>query len=340
MPRAARELVALSQRGVDPTALRESIVGPLQRLVGAGPVFVASADPTTWLFTGATSRDVPAPAQPLFLANEFGQDDVTKFRHLATSRSPVGSLFQGTDGRPAASSRWRDVIEPLGWGDELRVALRVDGRTWGFLCLHRESGDEAFTKADVERLAPVLPHLAAGFRRTSLASRTPSSATTPLGPGVVLLDDEGNLVSATGSAAAWLHDLQPMPAAELPLAILGLAAQVRSGDDTSVLRLRSGRGGWVALHGGLLDGPGPARVAVVMEAAGVELTLPMLSATVGLTPREVDVTAAVLRGESTRTIATRLHISEYTVQTHLKSIFDKTGVRSRRELVGCVLAGR
>lgn len=48
----------------------------------------------------------------------------------------------------------------------------------------------------------------------------------------------------------------------------------------------------------------------------------------------------MLRGVSTQAIAAELHLSAYTVKDRLKSIFDKTGVRGRRDLVARVLSGQ
>ncbi|WP_259464459.1 helix-turn-helix transcriptional regulator [Streptomyces sp. TLI_171] len=50
------------------------------------------------------------------------------------------------------------------------------------------------------------------------------------------------------------------------------------------------------------------------------------------------VAALVVRGRSTREVVDELHISANTVQEHLTAVFDKFGVRSRRELVAAVLA--
>jgi len=51
----------------------------------------------------------------------------------------------------------------------------------------------------------------------------------------------------------------------------------------------------------------------------------------GLTRREIDVLRLVAQGESNRSIATKLFISEKTVKNHLTSIFQKLGVIDRTQ---------
>jgi DNA-binding CsgD family transcriptional regulator len=52
-----------------------------------------------------------------------------------------------------------------------------------------------------------------------------------------------------------------------------------------------------------------------------------------VTEREQQLTRLVLQGFSTIDIADDLMISVHTVQGHLRNIFTKTGVRTRRDLV-------
>ena len=49
----------------------------------------------------------------------------------------------------------------------------------------------------------------------------------------------------------------------------------------------------------------------------------------GLTPRELEVLAAVAKGKTNRQIADQLVISEKTVASHLSHIFTKLGLPSR-----------
>ncbi|MCP3920111.1 MAG: helix-turn-helix transcriptional regulator [bacterium] len=53
----------------------------------------------------------------------------------------------------------------------------------------------------------------------------------------------------------------------------------------------------------------------------------------GLSERETEVADGVARGLSNKDIAAALHISPNTVKTHLRTIFEKAGVRSRFELI-------
>ena len=60
---------------------------------------------------------------------------------------------------------------------------------------------------------------------------------------------------------------------------------------------------------------------------------PLVTLTYGLSERESEVTRLCMGGLSTRQMAHALGLSPLTVQDHLKSIFAKTGARTRSELV-------
>ena len=50
-----------------------------------------------------------------------------------------------------------------------------------------------------------------------------------------------------------------------------------------------------------------------------------------LTPRELEVLTLAARGLTNKEIGYRLHLSERTVQFHLRSVFNKTGTDSRTQ---------
>ncbi|QJE97691.1 response regulator [Luteolibacter luteus] len=56
-----------------------------------------------------------------------------------------------------------------------------------------------------------------------------------------------------------------------------------------------------------------------------------------LTPRELDVLRLVSRGRSNKEMAAAMFISEETVKTHMKSLFQKLGVHDRAEAVSVSL---
>nr|WP_244188359.1 helix-turn-helix transcriptional regulator [Paenibacillus kribbensis] len=61
--------------------------------------------------------------------------------------------------------------------------------------------------------------------------------------------------------------------------------------------------------------------------------LPLMAEVYAWSERERQIVQLIVQGFSTKELATKLHISAYTVQDHLKAIFLKTDVSSRRELV-------
>jgi DNA-binding CsgD family transcriptional regulator len=318
----------------------------LRRLVPTDAAFFATADPETLLFTGGFAEEPLSTATPLFLDNEFGAEDVNKFAVLATSSRHVASLDSVTSGDRFASPRYREIMRPLGLGDELRVALLAGSQCWGYLCLHRTDHSSGFTQSELTLVATAAPHLGDALRH-ALLLHGPAAAGRMHEPGVLVLADDLSLMAVTAQASDYLAQMQPASNLPLPVCIYSAAAALRAIEDRNAApesmptaRVHTRTGQWLTVHASRLNGPsGEQGITVVIEEADASSVLPLRLSAHGLSPREGEVAILVLRGTSTRVISATLHISEHTVQDHLKSVFDKVGVRSRRELVAEMLTG-
>jgi DNA-binding CsgD family transcriptional regulator len=348
--RVRQEIIRLSHSGLDSRTFRVESVRRLRKAIPTDVSFFATADPATLLFTSAVRDDLLAQASPQFLEREFLKDDPIKFTRLARANSPVDSLGMATEGELVRSPRYQEILAPIGLGDELRAVLKVGSKCWGFMCLHRERSGPDFTPAEAALLARLAPHLAEGLRAALLLGDSRATSPPPDGPGLILLADDLSLVAITPAAEGWLAEVAEgdWPSSlELPDAVYAVAARLlaleRGGhtppDLMPRIRLRTASGRWLVLHASRLRATGAeGQIAVIFEEARTSEIAPLIVDAYGLTRREGEITQLVLRGLSTAEVSEELHITPNTVRDHFKSIFDKVGVRSRRELVGQVFA--
>jgi DNA-binding CsgD family transcriptional regulator len=300
-------------------------------------------DPASLLITSHFDEGIPE-LPPQWLVHEYYQDDVNKLADVARSARGISTLHEATGGDPTSSPRWHANMT-LGGDQELIASLRNHaGQVWGALGLYREPGQPMFDQAELAFVRAVAPSLAEGARRALLVGEAVDPE-GPDAPGLVVLADDWNVESTTPGVEHWLQELPDgdWDAGELPSSVLAVAARaLRTAEhpdepgEVAVSRVLSRAGTWVVLHGAALVSRGDRRVAVIVEPAHPARIAPLLMSAYGLTEREQDVTRLVLQGNSTVEIAERLVVSTHTVQQHLKSVFDKTGVRSRRDLVGKV----
>ena len=313
----------------------------MTRAVPGDGTCLLTLDPATLLPTAEiVDNALPADVMPRMTEIELGEPDFNKFTALARQRVAAASLSEATRGDLDRSRRHRELRAPSGFGDELRVALADDTGTWAALTLLRVDGRPDFTSSEVRFVASLAGLLADGVRRALLDAPAPESRREPRGgrvpPGLLVLAPDGTLEMANRSADHWLGELGDDEAAGLPKVVHAVAHRARRGsnhDGLARARVRSRGGEWLVVRGSPLGDGAGARVAVHLEAAPATELAPLIVAAYGLTDRERSVTELVARGHSTSEIAARLGVSAYTVQDHLKSIFDKSGTGSRAELV-------
>jgi DNA-binding CsgD family transcriptional regulator len=294
-----------------------------------------TTDPATLVETGFRIEDIPTgdhgAAQLAYLP-----DDYNSFPTLTRSGRHSGVLSDATGGDMHRSIRYREMLAPNGIRGELRTSLVADGAGWGCFAFFRAGKD--FTEDERDFAHDLGTVLAKAFRAAGVRERTTGVSAT-LWPGVVLLGEDRRVESVTTPARHWLAELgAPFPGepTELPFVVHAISARVAGTGEPSSARVLGASGEWIEVLGSPSEGP-DRRVVIVLQAATAPSLIPLICAAHGLTPRERELADLVYQGCPTKDIAARLFISPHTVQQHLKSIFAKTGVRSRRELVARVL---
>ena len=340
---AVRRVVARCRRGFPDADLDEDLRGELARVVPFDFACWGLLDPgTLWPVTSRGTRPSGVAAIRAW-EYELAVPDVNKIAELATTPGHVGVLSLATGGEPERSARYRGVLGPLGVSDELRLVLSLGGIGWGWLALFR-AGTARFSAVEARRIAGIGPHLAHAWRKVLLSI---GSGADPDGrpPAVVVLDAEDRIESMTPGSQdllARLPEGRTTPIADVLHALAlaarqGLAVPLSGISEGEEMRgaaramMPRGDGSWLRLHAAPLVGAGD-RVAVTLQPANRSEIGVLLLGAYALTPRETEVALAAIRNQTNPQIAAELGLSAWTVQDHLKSVFSKTGVHSRREL--------
>ena len=341
------DLDRLLHRSHDVREFSRGAARALARAVPFDGSCVVTIDPATSLPTGEfIENGLPEQASARMAENEIQGHDFNRFTTLGRSDEHAAGLSVATGGDLNLSERHRELKQPHGFGDELRVALVTDSAMWGGMTLLRAADREPFTPTDAALVSSVSRYLAEGLRRAMLhAALLGVSHEHEESVGLLLMASDNSIIHADDAAERWLTELRESePDTHVPAVVRAVAALARiivggqhpSSTVMARARVSTTSGTLLLVRGSTLGDGDDAQTAVIIEPARPHDLAPLIADAFALTERERAVTQLVAQGLSTNAIGARLHISPWTVQDHLKSIFEKVDVDTRGELVSRV----
>jgi DNA-binding CsgD family transcriptional regulator len=345
--RARQTVLEICLAGREPKTLRVDLLAAIGRVVGF--------DAYAWLLTDAETSvgfsplaDVPClPELPKLIRLKY----LTPTNRWTSLRSPVATLEAATNGDLARSRVWRELLQDCRVVDVASAVYQDRFGCWGFLDLWRTQPSPPFNDAEVDFLATVAGPVTTALRQAQAATfsaPTTQAAAAAAGPVVLLLSPDIQVMAQTPETQEYLRLLLPPDESErppIPAAAYNVAAQLlalEAGVDRSppMTRAHLAHGAWLTLRAARIGTDTPAGARDI--AVGIEVTSPRDRVTLfgrafGLTGREAELLRHLATGADTRDLSRLMFVSEHTVQDHLKSIFNKTGIRGRRALLACAL---
>jgi DNA-binding CsgD family transcriptional regulator len=333
--RARDELRRLAD-DAQPSQLGEGIARAVMHVAPYQLCAVLTCDPDTLLPSGGTVRGFSPKECGPFWDNELLDPDFNKFSDLARRTDPVATLVEAVDGDLYRSPRYAKLYAEVGASDELRVAFVAGSACLGYAAFVRcgevDFGGE-FTAGEVADVGALVPVATAALRRAQ-GSISRESGYEP--PVVAIIDGHGQVTHLSAGGEQILADLRVRDDWDggLPALIEVPAAKVRSSrtSQTVTTRLRGQSGRLVRVHVSPLAGD-ESSVVVTVENARPDDCAAALLASYDLTKRETEIALLLCRGLTAKEIATEMVLSVHTIRDHIKSIYEKSGVRSRGELM-------
>jgi DNA-binding CsgD family transcriptional regulator len=343
LTRCREKLNVLSDSSLDCDALRREAIAYLRGAIGFDRWCWPLADPETLVTSSGLAEHNYGPGVPRSLELEYSTDTFAAKHVLARRPTPVGSLNVETGGDLARSARWDEVLRPAGIGDVAIVACRDAHGCWGWIELYRDSEDRVFEDRELDLLESIAQETGSALRRHAM-QRPQADVARPGPPGTLVLDRDLRPVSWTTGARAWIDALPSaqlfatwgmLPSVVYPTAVL---ARARKQDEGARALVQAVDGRWITIEAAALEGEREGEVAVNLRSATANETFDLLCRVYALSQREREVVSLLVAGLDTRAISKRLFISVHTVQDHLKAVFAKIGIHSRRELLATLAA--
>jgi len=339
----ARERILWLCRGdADARTLRLEVLTVLRRVIGFDAYVWLVTDPETSVGS-APLADVPClPELPQLIRLKY----LTTVSRWTSMITPVASLRQATGGDLARSLMWRDLLCRYQVTDIATSVHRDRFGCWAFLDLWRMQGAPPFTAAELEFLHAIAGPLATALRHSQAAAFAAGRAgqQASAGPVVLLLSPTLDVRAQTPQTQRYLRLLvppddagqAPVPAGAYNVAAQLLAREAGVDSNAPLARVHLGSSHRLTLRAARMDSaaPVPERdIAISIETTAPGGRLSLFARACGLSSRETELLDHLATGAGTRDIAQLMFLSEHTVQDHLKSIFAKTGTRTRRTLL-------
>lgn len=310
---------------------------------------VVPFDGHVWVLTDPVTEVGSAPVARVPFVDDAELPRLIRAKYLSatnrwTTLDRAASLAATS---PVGASPFADLLALRGVGDVASVVFRDRCGCWGFLDLWR-AAPGVIAEAELDFLTAIVGDVTAAVRRCQADAFAATGGTElGAGPAVLMLSRDLEVRSQTPAADQHLRTLVPpaphrdlIPAAALNVAAQLLAVEAGVDDHPPWSRVHLGGGTWLTLRAGAIRpqmSTGDGEIAVALEPTAPLDRADLYVRACGLSQREAELVRRLVAGLDTTGVARALHLSEHTVHDHLRSIFAKTGVRTRAALVARAL---